>query len=41
MAENPDMKAPRQTYASFLGLMKWGTVACVAIAAFVVLLISS
>lgn len=41
MASNENMKAASQTYEGFVGLMKWGTVASVAVAAIVVLLIAS
>jgi hypothetical protein len=41
MAANSDMKSANQTYESFTVLVKFGTIACVVIAAFVVLLISS
>ncbi|WP_336959328.1 aa3-type cytochrome c oxidase subunit IV [Sphingobium aquiterrae] len=41
MASGNDMKSATETYAGFVGLMKWGTVACVAVAALVILLISS
>lgn len=40
MAGNQDMKSAEQTYSGFLGLMKWGTVATIAIAALVVFLIA-
>ncbi|MFY9351543.1 MAG: aa3-type cytochrome c oxidase subunit IV [Sphingobium sp.] len=40
MASN-DMKAANETYAGFVGLMKWGTIASVAVAALVVLLIAT
>jgi hypothetical protein len=35
------MKSANQTDAGFVGLVKWGTIASVAVAALVVLLISS
>lgn len=40
MATN-DIKAANETYSGFVGLMKWGTIASVAVAALVVLLIST
>jgi len=40
MATN-DIKSAQQTYTGFVGLVKWGTIASVAVAALVVLLISS
>ncbi|MFB0873280.1 MULTISPECIES: aa3-type cytochrome c oxidase subunit IV [unclassified Sphingobium] len=40
MASN-DIKAANETYSGFVGLMKWGTIASVAVAAVVVLLIST
>lgn len=40
MASN-DMKAANETYSGFVGLMKWGTIASVAVAALVVLLIAT
>ena len=40
MATN-DIKSAQQTYTGFVGLVKWGTIASVAVAAVVVLLISS
>lgn len=40
MAGQQDMKAANQTYSGFLGLMKWGTAATIAVAALVVFLIS-
>ena len=36
-----DMRAHEQTYSGFLGLFRWGTVACAIIAAVVVYLIAS
>lgn len=39
MADN-DIKAAEQTYSGFLTLAKWGTIACVLVAGFVILLIS-
>lgn len=40
MASGNDMKAHESTYTSFTGLLKWGTIGCVVITAFVVYLIS-
>ncbi|MFC3442142.1 aa3-type cytochrome c oxidase subunit IV [Sphingobium rhizovicinum] len=40
MASNGNMKAAEQTYSGFIGFVKWGTIASVAVAALVVLLIS-
>lgn len=37
---NNDIKAAEQTYSGFINMAKWGTAACVVIAAFVVLIIS-
>jgi hypothetical protein len=36
-----EMKAHEGTYSGFLGLMKWGTIISVILAAIVVLLIAS
>lgn len=41
MASDNNIKAAAQTYGAFVGFVKWGTIACIAIAALVVLLISS
>lgn len=40
MASGNDMKAHESTYGSFTGLVKWGTIICAVIAAFVVWLIA-
>jgi len=40
MASGNDMKMAENTYAGFIGLMKWGTILSVIAAAIVVLLIS-
>lgn len=42
MAEEPgmDMPAHVDTYARVMGLLKWGTVVCAIIAAFVIWLIA-
>lgn len=39
MADN-NIKAAEQTYSGFLTLAKWGTAACVLIAAVVIVIIS-
>ncbi|EXS71954.1 aa3-type cytochrome c oxidase subunit IV [Sphingobium sp. Ant17] len=41
MTKDGNIKDATQTYSGFVGLMKWGTIASVAVAAIVVLLISS
>ena len=41
MADQTDMKAHQQTYHSVLGLLKWGAVSCLIVAAIVIYLISS
>ena len=41
MASDGNIKSAAKTYESFIGVMKWGTIASVAVAAIVVLLISS
>ena len=40
MAGNQDMKSAEQTYSGFLGLMKWGTAASIAVTVLVVILIA-
>jgi hypothetical protein len=40
MAAQHDMKSARTTYEGFLGVFKWGAIACALIAAFVVYLIA-
>jgi hypothetical protein len=40
MASEGNLKAATETYGSFVGFVKWGTIATVALAALVVLLIS-
>lgn len=40
MASGNDMKAAESTYSGFLGMLKWGTIAVVLIAALVVVLIA-
>lgn len=41
MASEDNYRNAAQSYHGFVGLMKWGTIASVAVAAVVVLLISS
>jgi Bacterial aa3 type cytochrome c oxidase subunit IV len=41
MAGNQDLKSAESTYSSFLGLMKWGTIATILIVALVVYLLAS
>lgn len=41
MASDGNMKAANQTYTGFVGMMKWGTIASIAVAVLVVLLISN
>ncbi len=41
MAAKGDMVEAEKTYSGFVGLMKWGTIASVLVAALVVILISS
>lgn len=40
MASDGNITAAEQTYAGFVGFVKWGTIVSVALAALVVLLIS-
>ncbi|MET0249525.1 MAG: aa3-type cytochrome c oxidase subunit IV [Sphingobium sp.] len=40
MAVETDIKDAKETYVSFVGLVKWGTIVTVLIAATVVLIIS-
>lgn len=40
MAGDASMKSATQTYSGFVAVMKWGTIASVAVATLVVLLIS-
>ena len=40
MAEQQDLRAAKQTYEGFIGLFKYGTIACIAVVALVVILIS-
>lgn len=40
MSSGQDIRAAQSTYTGFIGLMKWGTIACVIVAAIVILLIS-
>ena len=39
VASGMDQKAHEKTYSGFIGLMKWGTVASIIVAAFVVYLL--
>ncbi len=41
MASDNDMNMHNGTYAHVMGLLKWGTIACVAVGAFVVFVISN
>jgi len=41
MAANGNIDGATQTYESFVGFVKWGTFACAAVAALVVVLIAS
>lgn len=41
MASEGNMKAANDTYGSFVGFVKWGTIASIAVAVLVVLLIST
>jgi hypothetical protein len=41
MADSSNMKSATQTYAGFVAMMKWGTIASLAVGALVVLLIST
>jgi Bacterial aa3 type cytochrome c oxidase subunit IV len=40
MASNGNIDAAQQTYSGFLGVVKWGSIACILITALVILLIS-
>lgn len=40
MASQNDMKMAEETYAGFIGLVKWGTILCAIAAAVVILLIA-
>jgi len=40
MADHQDMTQANGTFSAFTGLMKWGTIFSVIVAAFVVLIIS-
>ncbi|HET9628294.1 MAG TPA: aa3-type cytochrome c oxidase subunit IV [Novosphingobium sp.] len=40
MASSHDIKSSQQTYSGFLTMAKWGTVACLLVAAVVVFLIT-
>ena len=41
MATGKKIDSAEKTYSSFIGLMKWGTLGTVIVAAFVILLIAS
>ncbi len=41
MATDGNLKSANETYHGFVGVMKWGTIASVAVAAIVVLLIAN
>ena len=41
MASGNDMKAATETYAGFIGMVKWGSIAIAIVTMFVVGLISS
>ncbi|WP_430445720.1 aa3-type cytochrome c oxidase subunit IV [Sphingorhabdus contaminans] len=41
MAHNQDLGPAKETYAGFVTLFKWGTIAAVAVTALVVLIIAS
>ncbi|MCE7797564.1 aa3-type cytochrome c oxidase subunit IV [Sphingobium sufflavum] len=40
MSSDQNYRAAEQTYAGFIGLVKWGTIATIIVAALVVLLIA-
>ncbi len=40
MASQNDMKMAEETYAGFIGLVKWGTILSAVVAAIVILLIA-
>lgn len=40
MASGNDMNMHKSTYSGFIGLVKWGTVACVLVTAFVIFMIT-
>jgi hypothetical protein len=40
MASDKNIQSATETYTGFIGVMKWGTIASIAVAAIVVLLIS-
>jgi hypothetical protein len=40
MASQNDMKMAEETYAGFVGLVKWGTISSAIVAAIVILIIS-
>ncbi len=41
MNSDQNYRAAEQTYTGFIGMVKWGTIGCIIVAAIVVLLISS
>lgn len=41
MSSDQNYNAAEQTYEGFVGLVKWGTIGCIVVAAIVVLLIAS
>lgn len=41
MASEGNMKSATETYAGFVSMVKWGTIACAIITALVVVLIAS
>jgi hypothetical protein len=41
MASGHDMKTANETYAGFVGMIKWGAISTAVITAFVVFLIAS
>ncbi len=40
MASDNDMRAHQDTYVGVMGFLKWGTIACALVSAFVVFLIA-
>ncbi len=40
VSSGQDIRAAQQTYSGFVGLVKWGTIGCIIVAAIVVLLIA-
>ncbi len=41
MASDNDMHAHQETYGSVMNMLKWGTVACALVGAFVVFIIAT